>query len=146
MHVRPDFPLPDTEWPGTREYWAGAARGELCIPRCSACGRYVWYPEPRCPDCAGESLRWTAMSGRGSLFSWTIVHHAFLPQFKTKLPFVAALVALEEDVRVRIVTNLVDCGVGELRPGLALRAVFRPLEFPGIERRVMAPMFTPAWR
>ena len=146
MDVRPDFPLPDTAWPGTREYWAGAARGQLCIPRCELCARWVWYPEPSCPHCSGDRLRWTAVSGRGSLFSWTIVHHPFLPQFRAKLPYVAALVSLEEDPRVRIVTSVVECGPSELRPELPVEVVFRPLEFPGIARTVIAPMFKPAAR
>ncbi len=47
---RPDFPLPDLEDPLTAEFFAGAARGELVIPRCAGCDRWVWYPEPACPD------------------------------------------------------------------------------------------------
>ena len=54
-----DFPLPDTEWEGTRGFWEAAAREELAIPRCAACGRYQWYPHARCRACGGgvELLR-----------------------------------------------------------------------------------------
>ena len=56
----------------------------------------------------------------------------------------SALVALAEDPAVRVVTNLVDCAPEQLRSELPVRAVFRPLEFPNLTRRVMAPFFTPA--
>jgi hypothetical protein len=142
--MRPDFPLPDVDWPPTREFWAGAARGELVIPRCDACGALVWYPEPRCPTCAGERFTGSPMSGRGRLFSWAVVRRAFLPQFETLVPYVAALVALEEEPAVRLVTRLVDCAPEALRIDMPVRAVFRPLRFPGIAREVMAPLFVPA--
>ena len=59
-------------------------------------------------------------------------------------PFITGLVALAEDPAVRVVTNLVDCEFEALRAELPVRVVFRPLVFPNLERRVIAPMFTPA--
>ena len=47
--MRADFPLPDRDDPLTSGFWAAAARGQLAIPRCVTCGRWVWYPEPACP-------------------------------------------------------------------------------------------------
>jgi uncharacterized protein len=142
--MRADFPLPDTEWEPTREYWARAERGELAVPRCDSCGTYVWYPRDACPTCGGGSLTWTAMSGQGRLFAWTVVRHAFLAQFADEVPYVPALVALDEDPAVRIVTRIVDCGPERLTVDLPVQVVFRPLSFPGIDRTVTAPFFTPA--
>ena len=51
-----DFPLPDTEWPATREFWAAATRGELVIPRCTGCGAWNWYPRDRCRVCDGALI------------------------------------------------------------------------------------------
>ena len=139
-----DFPLPDTEWEGTRGFWEAAAREELAIPRCAACGRYQWYPRERCRACDAAELPWTPVSGRGTLFSWAVVRRALVPAFADKLPFVSALVALVEDPGVRVVTNLVDCAPEALRAELPVRVVFRPLVFANVSRRVLAPMFTPA--
>ena len=50
---RDDFPLPDVDDPLTAPFFAGAARGELMITRCDACGEYVWYPQRACPTCGG---------------------------------------------------------------------------------------------
>lgn len=139
--MRADFPLPDTTWEPTRPFWEGAARGELLITRCDGCGRYVWYPEPPCRRCGGARLSWTRVSGRGTLFSWSVVHFAWIPQFRGQVPFVTALVTLEEDPAVRLVTSIVDCAPADLRCDLPVQVVFRPLQFPGIAREVMAPMF-----
>jgi hypothetical protein len=142
MHA--DFPLPDVHWEPTREFWAAAARGQLVIPRCDACTRYVWYPETPCRHCGGGRLTWTAVSGRGSLFAWSVLRHAWIPQFAALLPFVSGLVALEEDPAVRVVTLIVDCEPAALRCDMAVRAVFRPLRYPGVAGEVMAPLFLPA--
>jgi hypothetical protein len=141
--VHPDFPLPDVEWEPTREFWAGAARGALLIPRCAACARYVWYPQVPCRYCGGAHLTWTEVSGRGRLFSWSVVRYAWIPQVADRLAFVSGLVALEEDPSVRLVTCVVDCTPNALRCDMPVRVVFRPLRYAGIERTVLAPMFAP---
>jgi uncharacterized OB-fold protein len=141
MHAT--FPLPDVAWEPTREFWAGAARGELRITRCDACGRYVWYPEPPCRYCGAAQLTWTTVSGRGTLFSWSVLHHAWIPQFIEQLPFVSGLVALEEDPAVRVVSYIVDCAPEALRCDMRMQVVFRPLRYPGVAAEVVVPMFAP---
>jgi uncharacterized OB-fold protein len=135
------FPLPDVTWEPTRELFAGAARGELRMPRCDACGRYVWYPETPCRHCGGAHLTWTTMSGRGALFSWSIVHFPWIPQFASLVPLVTGLVALAEDPGVRLVTRIVDAAPAELRCDQPVTAVFRPLRFDGVAGEVVVPMF-----
>src|SRR3954470_2595641 len=141
--TRAEFPLPDVDDELTAGYFAGATDGELRIPRCRSCARWCWYPEAVCPACGGE-LAWTATSGRGTLFSWVVVEQAFLPAFADMVPFVTALVALEEDPAVRIVTLLVDVDPSSLRVDEPMEAVFRPLAFPTVpDRSVVVPMFRP---
>jgi len=115
------FPLPDVDWEPTREYFAGTA--------CVACG--------------GTSQTWTTVSGRGTLFSWSVVHFPWIPQFKSLVPFVTALVALDEDPGVRLVTRMIDCAIDHLRCDLPVCAVFRPLRFDGLDGEVVVPMFQP---
>src|SRR5262249_36859498 len=136
-----DFPLPDIDWEPTREYWAGAARGALMVTRCDACGRFVWYPQPPCRSCGGQHLTWTAVSGRGTLFSWSVLHYAWIPQFREQLPFVTGLVALQEAPAVRLVTYIVDARADALRCDLPVEVVFRALRYPGVEREIIVPMF-----
>jgi uncharacterized OB-fold protein len=144
MKFRDDFPLPDVEWAPTRPFWAGAARGELVLPRCDPCRRFVWYPDGVCRWCGGAERTWTPVSGRGRLFSWSVVHRAFIPQLAGLVPFVTALVAIDEDPAVRLATYVVDCAPERLRIDLPVRVVFRPLRFAGVAGEARAPLFVPA--
>jgi hypothetical protein len=142
---RADFPLPDLDDKRTAEFFAGAARSELVIPKCDSCGAFCWYPERTCPKCNGEAFTWTPVSGRGRLYSWAVVQRAFLPAFEELVPFVTGLVALDEDPTVRIVTYVVDCEPDELVADQPLEVVFRPLAFPTVpDKSVPVPMFVPA--
>jgi uncharacterized OB-fold protein len=144
MDVRPEFPLPDTSWEPVREFWAGAAREELRIPRCDTCNRLCWYPKAKCRHCDGESFTWETMSGRGTLFSWVVVTHSFLPQFADLVPFAPALVALDEDPAVRLATRMVDCDLDALEFELPVEVTFRPISFTDVDGDVVAPLFVPA--
>jgi uncharacterized OB-fold protein len=141
---RADFPLPDLDDLLTKEHFAGAARHELLIPRCGACDRWVWYPEETCPACGGTPT-WTRTSGNGRLFSWAVVRRPFLPAFAEMVPFVTALVSLEEAPEVRLVTYVVDVDPADLAADLPLAVTYRPLSFPTVpDRSVVVPMFTRA--
>jgi uncharacterized OB-fold protein len=141
--TRADFPLPDLDEPASAPYFEGAARGELVVTKCAACDRYVWYPEPKCPQCGGP-LEWVPVSGRGTLFSWAVVRRPFLPAFEDKVPFVTALVAIDEDPAVRLVTYIVDIEPEDLIADLPVHVTFRPLAFSTVpDRTVVVPMFAP---
>lgn len=141
--MRAGFPLPDVGWEPTRPFWEGAARGELRIPRCDACGTHTWYPRPECRACGAARFTWTRMSGRGRLFSWAVVRRAFIPQLADRVPYVTGLVALDEDPRVRLVTYVVDRPPEALAIDMPGRIVFRPLAFAGVAGEVTAPVFAP---
>jgi uncharacterized OB-fold protein len=141
---RAGFPLPDVEWPPTAPFWDGAAQHELRIPFCDACGAANWYPHDRCEACGGEAFTWRVMSGRGRLFSWVVVHRPFLPQYAGDVPFVPALVELDDAPEVRVPTRLVDCDPEALAFDQPVRVVFRPLRFTGVDGEVIAPFFAPA--
>lgn len=143
---RDDFPLPDVNDPLTAPFFAGAARGELVITRCDACDEYVWYPQPQCPRCNGP-LTWAPVAGRGTLFSWATVRRAFLPAFADQLPFVTALIALEDDPAVRLVSYVVDADPETLTADEAVQVTFRPLSFSTVPgKSVIVPMFERATR
>ena len=139
---RAEFPLPDVDDPLTAAYFAGAARGELVIPRCDGCERFVWYPAAECPAGGAGEPRWGPVSGRATLFSWAVLRRAFLPAFAEMVPFVTALVALDEDPAVRLCTYLVDADPDTLRADAPVQVTFRPLSFPTVpDREVAVPMF-----
>ncbi|WP_436778278.1 Zn-ribbon domain-containing OB-fold protein [Yinghuangia sp. YIM S09857] len=141
--TRSAFPLPDLGEPLTRGFWQAAARGELAVPRCAGCGAHCWYPRRECPGCDGTDLPWTQLAGTATLFSWTVVHHAFLPAYRDELPLVAALVTPDDAPGIRIATRVVDADPADLRVGQAVEVTFGALRHPDLGAEVTAPFFRP---
>jgi uncharacterized protein len=105
----------------TAEYWAAARRGVILLQRCVSCGVVLHPPAPVCPGGAGHALSWFEASGFGRLASCTRVVHAAHPLVTDHLPYLIALVELDEGPR--IICNLV---LGRaLEPGPGARVVFR---------------------
>jgi uncharacterized protein len=103
------------ESPLTAAYWAAARRGVILLQRCAHCAVVVHPPEPVCPGGTGHELRWFEASGQGRLASFTSVDHAVHPAVRGRLPYLVALVELDEGPR--IVCNLVPDSRVEPRPG-----------------------------
>mgnify|MGYP001012151578 CR=1 FL=1 len=78
----------------SQPFWDAANEGRLILQRCGACGVYRWTPQILCTACLSEEFSWEEVSGRGTLYSYTIVHRAPLAAFET--PYVLATVELEE--------------------------------------------------
>lgn len=86
------------------------------------CSSFIYYPRPFCPRCPGDELEWREASGRGRVYTYTVVRRAATPAFADRVPHVLALVELEEGPRV--VTNIVGCRPEEVRIGMPVRAAF----------------------
>ena len=103
-------------------FWDAATQGRLVAQRCKDCGRVRHPPRPMCPHCHSLAFEEAALSGRGSLYSYAILHHPQNPAFD--YPVLAALVDLEEGVR--IVSNLTDVAPDDIRIGMSLEVTFEP--------------------
>ena len=93
--MQTDRPVPSPN-PGTAPYWKAAREHRLMLPRCLACGKYHFYPRSHCPFCASRSLAWEPCSGKGVIYSFTEVFRAPSEAFAADVPYVVAIVALEE--------------------------------------------------
>jgi len=129
-------PAPATD-PSTLEYWDAARRGELRIPLCSDCGRHHMYPRTVCPHCGSSSLAWTACRGTGEVYSFTVVHRAPSPAFEGDVPYVVAVVQLDEGPH--LMTNLVKVAPEAVRVGLRVRVGFREAGDAGARVPVFEP-------
>jgi uncharacterized OB-fold protein len=96
MAERP-LPAIDDE---SRPYWEAAREGRLAIQRCGACGEHVFYARALCPHCHAGELEWVEASGRGTVHSFTVARRPAGPWFADKVPYVVALVDLEEGPRL----------------------------------------------
>lgn len=87
----------------SRPYWDAAKRHELMLQRCGGCNTFIYYPRDRCPNCLSDKLQWQPVSGRGKVYSYTVVRRASTRSFADK-PYVLAIVELDEGVR--LTTNI----------------------------------------
>jgi uncharacterized OB-fold protein len=83
----------------SRPYWEAAEQGRLVLQSCAVCGKVRHYPRLLCDACYSDQVNWKEASGRGTIHSWTVSHHAFNPAFADELPYVLVTVDLEEGVR-----------------------------------------------
>ena len=118
----PPVPIPDDL---TRFFWDGVNAHRLMILRCQACGHYVHYPRPVCNACLSTDLAPAQVSGRGTLYAWTIPVAHIDRYFAEHSPYVYAVVELVEEPGLRMVTNIVDCPEDELQADMPVEVVFR---------------------
>jgi uncharacterized OB-fold protein len=116
-------------------FWENAHKGKLSVQACEDCGDRHFPPTPVCPHCLSSRQSWQAVSGRGTLLSWTVFHRAYWPAFQHELPYAVCLVRLEEGPV--LVSNFAS---GEPTEGLAAG---RPVEavFEKITDEVTLPKF-----
>ncbi|MFH8609320.1 Zn-ribbon domain-containing OB-fold protein [Streptomyces sp. NPDC018029] len=95
-------------------FWAYAARGELRIQTCTACGEPRFPPRPCCPHCQSFESDWRRMSGRARIWSYVFPHPPLLPAYAAQAPYNAIIVELADAPRIRLVGNLVATPDGEL--------------------------------
>jgi uncharacterized protein len=106
----------------TRPYWDACARGSLVYLRCDGCGLILERPATLCGGCLGRSLTWTPSSGRGSLYSWTVVWRPQHPSFH--VPYAPAIVAMDEGWWH--IAAVVGCEPSGLTAGMRLAVEFHP--------------------
>lgn len=128
-------PIPEAD-EVSKTFWRGLQRRELLLQRCRACGRYQFYPRPMCVHCWGEDLQWVRSEGRGTVYSFSIVRQNMMPGFAQEVPYVLAVVELEEGVRLG--TNIVRCEPDQVSVGMPVI-----VEFERITDQITLPKFRP---
>jgi len=114
-------PLPQVT-PEMKPFWDAARRHELVVQRCTGCGTHRFPARDICSRCLSRDAAWTPVSGRGSVFSWAIMHKVYHPGFAAEVPY--AVVVIELDEGARLVSNLVDCAPADIRAGMPVEVVF----------------------
>lgn len=116
------FQLATDQW--TAPFWAAAARRELSVPRCADCAIFRMPPTPFCPNCHSQGIDWTVLSGRGTIYSYTVVSHAILPDMEYAIPYVPAVIELEGAGGCRLISNIVDAPLDHITVGAPVRVVW----------------------
>lgn len=132
----PSRPVPITD-PATAPFWKAASQGELSLPRCGGCQRVHYYPRAVCPHCGSEDLAWETLSGRGTIYSWTVSRRPAGASFKPYVPYVVALIDLDEGARM--LSNVRTDDVDGVAIGQAVQ-----VDFEEMAEDIALPVFRPA--
>jgi len=134
MSARPIPPMTEL----SRPYWDAARKGELVVQQCIACDHRPFPPRAHCPECGSSELVWRSVSGRATVYSFTVAQRPPHPVFAEQCPLVVAVVELEEGPRM--ISNIVDCNPDQLGVGMAVQVTFEPID----DSDVVLPVFSPA--
>jgi len=115
--------------PETKPFWDAAAKGQLLIKVCTACHQPHFYPRAICPFCMSDRTEWKQASGRGTVYSYSVMKRA-------EVPYAIAYVTLEEGPTM--MTNIVDCDLDAIRIGQKVAVAFKPTD-----GGAPVPMFSP---
>jgi uncharacterized OB-fold protein len=121
MTEEPRYPAPVVN-ADSKSYWEAAAREELLLQRCTDCRKHHFPPRYLCPSCWSENLEWTRSSGEGVVYTLTVMHRAPMPTFVPRVPYVVALVDLDEGPRM--MANIVGEAALQTRIGERVTVCF----------------------
>lgn len=136
--VTSGLPAPDVNHPDLAPFWEGTRGGRLLVPRCDGCLRHIWPPRPACPRCRSLDATWSEVPGRGTLFTWTVIHRPSSQSFADLVPFAVAVVEIEEHP-VRIIGRVVEAEPADLRVGDHMEVTF-----VRISQEAVVPVWRPA--
>ena len=119
----PPMPKPrPVPTPVSQPFWDALRDERIVLQRCDDCDEWVYYPRSRCPRCLSDRLTWTAVDGRGTVYTFTVAEQPTAPPFAEDVPQFLAVVELTEGVRVS--TTVVEVDRAALRVGLPVEPVF----------------------
>ncbi len=121
----PDTMPPPLADATTLPFWQAASEHRLVVQGCTACGHTRLPPAPVCPECRSDAADWQEVPGRGEVYTYTLVHRPIAGG--QELPFVIAVIALEEAGGVRIISNLVGASPDEVEIGLPVELVWEDM-------------------
>ena len=121
----PKKPVPLVN-PVAQPFWDAAREGRLMVQKCDDCGEYIFYPRQLCPHCHSQELAWAKVSGRGSVYSYTVVKSNSPSYFLADIPYVVAIIQLDEGVRM--LSNVVGCAPDSVRCDMRVEVFFEKLD------------------
>jgi len=88
-------------------FWDAARQERLILQKCISCGEHIFYPRIACPHCAADNLEWVEVSGKGTVYSFTVVEANAPSAFLDDMPYVVAVIRLQEGVQM--LSNVIGC-------------------------------------
>ena len=120
----PEKPVPVVN-PWARPFWEAAREERLMIQKCDDCERHIFYPRIACPHCFSDKVKWVEASGKGTVYSFTVVMNNAPSAFITDIPYVIAVVKLDEGVQM--LSNIVGCNPDAVTCDMPVEVTFEKL-------------------
>lgn len=117
-------------------YWQSAKAHRLEMQRCTQCNAFRFYPSHSCPFCSSIEFDWVPISGKGSVYTYTVVHRGPGSPFEDLLPLVVAVVLLEEGPAM--MSNIVGCPPAEVAIGMKVK-----VDYEDVNDEITLPIFVP---
>lgn len=108
-------------------YWDGAKEHRLVLLRCADCQKYVHPPRPTCPRCQSERVVPAEASGKGTVYSFSIMRRGGNPGFDDRVPFAVAVIELAEEPKLLAIGNILDCPIGQIAIGMPVEVTYEDL-------------------
>ena len=124
MTYLPDGMIPPPVSLDTAAFWDAAKEHRFVLQRCEDCERFQHPPGPVCHRCRRANLTWSEVEGRGTVYTYTWVHKAFVPALQEMLPYAVAVIELPAAENIRFVSNVVDVTPDTLTVGLPVELVW----------------------
>ncbi len=121
---------------GAEPFFEATKEQRLLIQRCSACNEYQFYPRQLCIHCGSTEVEWAEASGRGKVHTFTVIHQQGMPGWREETPYIAAIIDLEEGVRMT--SNVIGCDPADVNIDMPVQVEFVD------ERALVLPRFRPA--
>jgi uncharacterized OB-fold protein len=118
------IPVPN-EW--TKPFWDAAKRGVLALQRCQACGHFQHPPYATCVNCMAIDLKFEPVTGKGTIYAYTIMYHAGDRRFAAAIPYASIIVELDEAPGALLAGNLLEAPYTEAKVGRRVEVIFQPL-------------------
>lgn len=121
----PKKPVPIVN-PWAKPFWDAARQEKLMVQKCQDCNKHIFYPRIACPHCFSDKVEWVEASGKGTVYSYTVVINNAPSAFLQDMPFVIAIVKLEEGVQM--LSNIINCNPDDVECDMPVEVTFEKLD------------------
>ena len=121
----PKKPVPIVN-PWAKPFWDAAREEKLILQKCQDCDKHIFYPRIACPHCFSDKVEWVEASGKGTVYSYTVVTNNAPSAFIQDMPFVIAIVKLEEGVQM--LSNIINCNPDDVECDMPVEVTFEKLD------------------
>jgi len=133
MEYTKPIPVPDNV---SQTFWEGSKAHRLLLQRCGACGAYQFFPQSCCRRCLAENPEWIEASGKGKVYSFTVIHRPPSHTFEEDVPYVVAIIELDEGPR--LMSNIIEVEPDEVQVNMRVEVIF-----DDINSMISLPRFRP---